>query len=129
MLKRRKQSVPFARDEGRRRPEAAPLSDVRAGVPVGPSRRDKRARAAASRPVRERSRVHESAADDFFRADAERLGYLTEDGPGLRAYYRDHGMIQPEVLDKELPRIEIVGGWEFDGGPAWDGAPIWDELS
>ena len=68
------------------------------------------------------TRFGETEADDFFRLDAERLGYLDDiveidefwvehrhSARGLRAYYRDHGMIQPEVLDKELPAIEVVG--------------------
>lgn len=38
----------------------------------------------------------ESEADLLFRADAERLGYLSPGGAGLWAYYRDHGMIAPE---------------------------------
>jgi hypothetical protein len=55
------------------------------------------------------TRVYETEADDFFRADAERLGYLAEDGPGLRAYYKDHGMVQPEVLEREIPKRELTG--------------------
>lgn len=35
-------------------------------------------------------------ADDFFRRDAERLGYLGPEGPGLAQYYRDYGMTIPE---------------------------------
>lgn len=59
------------------------------------------------------SRLGETEADDLFRADAERLGYLSEGGAGLRAYYRDHGMVQPEVLDKEIPEKELTGlDWE-----------------
>ena len=83
------------------------------------------------------TRAGETEADDFFRADAERLGYLVPKccdepegahdgswafghgyqpaGAGLRAYYRDHGMIQPEVLDKEIPAQEITGlDWNRD---------------
>lgn len=71
------------------------------------------------------TRVGETEADDLFRADAERLGYLEPrccdvlkaehveldhaffaGGRGLRAYYRDHNMIQPEE-EKEIHEIEL----------------------
>lgn len=60
------------------------------------------------------TRPNEEPGDDVFRADALALGYLETDvhepgnGRGLRAYYSDHGMIQPEVLRKELPRKELT---------------------
>lgn len=67
-------------------------------------------------------RYGEDDGDEFFRADAARLGYLdpkpelapgevqaADDnrGRGLRAYYRDWGIVQPEVLRKELPQREL----------------------
>lgn len=53
------------------------------------------------------TRFGETEADDLFRADAEAKGYLAPGGRGLRAYYKDHGMVQPEVLEKEIPRLEL----------------------
>lgn len=57
-------------------------------------------------------------ADDWFRQDAARLGYLKEDphepgnGRGLWAYYRDHQMQPPEYLRKVVPRMELPPTWE-----------------
>jgi len=64
-------------------------------------------------------------ADDFLRADAERLGYLGSDehapgdGRGLWAYYRDHGMHPPEYIERVLPKRELTGGdWAREVGPS-----------
>lgn len=55
------------------------------------------------------TRYGETEADDLFRFNAYELGYLDDvhepgNGRGLRAYYRDLGMIQPEA------EREILGG-------------------
>lgn len=67
----------------------------------------------------------ENAADKFFRADAEARGYLAEGGAGLWAYYREHGLLPPEVLERVIPKKESNGAtFDFvsnrgrpDGGP------------
>lgn len=54
----------------------------------------------------------ETEADDWFREDAKRLGYIKEDahapgnGRGLWAYYSDHGMKHPEQLRRSIPGME-----------------------
>ena len=52
--------------------------------------------------------------DLVFIRDARVKGYLCDEGTGLRAYYRDHDMIHPEVLRREIPSRELTG-------QRWDG--------
>jgi hypothetical protein len=49
----------------------------------------------------------EPDAEAFFRADAEKLGYLT-DPRGMARYYRDHGMLPPRYLE-EGHVVEVTG--------------------
>jgi hypothetical protein len=53
----------------------------------------------------------DQAADDLFRRDAERLGYLGPDGQGMAAYMRDHGMLTIGYFD--FPREEMTGFMDF----------------
>jgi hypothetical protein len=59
-------------------------------------------------------RYGEEEADNIFREDAAKLGYLESDahepgnGRGLWAYYHDHGMVAPEELRKEIPKREVT---------------------
>lgn len=76
------------------------------------------------------TRVGETQADDLFRQDAYNQGYLEDahapgNGRGLRAYYRDNGMVQPQE-EKEIlkgkgegrPGKEITGlDVDGSGGP------------
>lgn len=69
------------------------------------------------------TRVYETEADDVFREDAAAKGYFTPDPitgkvRGLRAYYRDFGMVQPEVLEREIPQHEVTGLF-LDGETGW----------
>jgi hypothetical protein len=59
---------------------------------------------------------YDEVADAIFRADAELLGYLGDEGPGLWAYYRDYGMVPPEVLEGDIPERELTGfnWWDFE---------------
>lgn len=54
------------------------------------------------------TRYGETEADDLFRAQAERDGYLKPGGQGLWAWYRDNGMLPPEVARKVVER-EFIG--------------------
>lgn len=62
----------------------------------------------------------ETEADDLFRQDALRLGYLPEDehepgnGRGLARYFRDHGIVPPENLRRWIPKRELTG-FHLDG--------------
>lgn len=47
-------------------------------------------------------------ADAFFRADAERLGYLTRPH-GMAEYYRDHGMLPPRYVEEGVRQMEVNG--------------------
>ena len=47
-------------------------------------------------------------ADQWLTDDARRRGYLCCGGAGLRAYYRDAGMIHPDVERRYLPSREIA---------------------
>lgn len=58
----------------------------------------------------------ETEADEVFREDARRLGYLVDSphepggGRGLYAYYRDHGMVPPNPsVEHRRSKIEITG--------------------
>jgi hypothetical protein len=50
--------------------------------------------------------IRETDADEFFRRDAERLGYMYDNphcpghGRGLWHYYADHNLVPPEKLDR-----------------------------
>ena len=50
------------------------------------------------------TRYGETEADDLFRARAEADGYLEPGGKGLWAWYRDNGMMPPEVARKVVVR-------------------------
>lgn len=99
----------------------AQVQGLRADVPVGPSSRVRPPRAEVAAAPRAVTRVGETPADDFFRHDAERLGYLAPGGEGLRAYYRDFGMVQPKVLNEEIYEIEVTN-WDFDNSHENEGA-------
>ena len=58
--------------------------------------------------VRTMTRKGETEADDFFRHDAQALGYLDEDGRGLWAYYTERGMVPPGK-ERQIARREING--------------------
>ena len=47
-------------------------------------------------------------ADTFLRADAERLGYLS-DGRGFARYLRDFGILPARYLDENVRAKEITG--------------------
>jgi hypothetical protein len=61
-------------------------------------------------------RRYEAEADACFRRDASALGYLAidphspGDGRGLYAYYRDNGIVPPEVLARKVPDREKTIG-------------------
>lgn len=63
----------------------------------------------------------ETEADEFFREDAARQGYLKEDphapgeGRGLWAYYADNGMVAPEKLERVIPKREVWIGYANEG--------------
>lgn len=54
-------------------------------------------------------RYGEEEADEIFRADAERLGYLEPGGKGLYQYYTDYGLVQPQRYAKIIQRRELTG--------------------
>jgi hypothetical protein len=47
-------------------------------------------------------------ADDIFVEAAQRDGYLCRGGLGLRQWYTDHGMIEPEYARRVLARREVT---------------------
>lgn len=76
------------------------MLEVQDGLPVGPG--------GALGGVGRGDAREDGDADAFFRADAERLGYLSRPH-GMAEYYRDHGMLPPRYLDEGLRQMELTG--------------------
>jgi hypothetical protein len=51
----------------------------------------------------------EEEADRFFKEKARELGYLSEGGKGLWAFYRDNGILPPEYMRRVIPSKELTG--------------------
>lgn len=96
-------SPPASRGSGRD-VSAPPLPELPSDLPDGPSG-SQRLRSGEDADT-------DRAADAFFRADAERLGYIAPDadGPaarrGLNAYYRDLGLM-PDRAYRLIGRYEV----------------------
>jgi hypothetical protein len=55
------------------------------------------------------------AGDECFIDDARAEGWLCTEGAGLRAYYRFHGMIEPEYERRVIPSREVPFTIAFPG--------------
>lgn len=59
------------------------------------------------------ARQRNTKADDLFREAARQEGYLDHGGKGLWAWYRDNGILPPEVLERVIPSREYTN-WSFE---------------